>query len=162
MMAMGPKMKIVSVSVLGDVALIKEVARALVDKVAYLKPEILVGPETKVVPLLQEMSVLLELPRYVVCRKGIHGYMVNPVVVEPIDMRNRRVRSMAIDGKDVLYLNGKRVLIVDDVVFTGGSIGAVKELMGKIRAEVVGVAAVFRQGEKYQGDLIFLAKLPVV
>lgn len=159
--SMGPKLQVVSISLLGDVELVKAVSRELVERIMKWKPEVLVGPETKVVPLLQKMSEIMLLPRYVVCRKGIQAYMVNPVVVEPRERRTQRVRAMAIDGRDAEYLQGKRAVIIDDVVFTGGSFGMVRRLLDKAGAEYVGMVAVFKQGDKFSESYEFLQKLPV-
>ncbi len=159
---MGPKLKVASVSLLGDVELVQAASEELVRRLKPVHPEVLVGPETKVVPLLQKMSELMQLPRYVVCRKGRQAYMIDPVVVSPSELRNRRVREMAIDGQDAKYLQGKRVVIVDDVVFTGSSFWMVKQLIEKVGANYCGLVAVFRQGEKFQGQVDFLSKLPVV
>lgn len=159
--SMGPNLKIASVSLLGDVELVEVTSQELAKRIIKWKPEVLVGPETKVVPLLQKMSEILKLPRYVVCRKGIQGYMINPLVVEPRELRTSRVRTMAIDGRDAQYLHGKRVVVIDDVVFTGSSLDMVCQLLDKAKALYVGMAAVFKQGEKYGEDFEYLQKLVV-
>ena len=158
---MGPKLQVVSVSLLGDVELVEIVSKELVERIMTWRPEVLVGPETKVVPLLQKMSEILKLPRYVVCRKGVQAYMVNPLVVEPGEMRTQRVRAMAIDGRDGEYLAGKRTVVIDDVVFTGGSFGMVCQLLDKAGASYVGMAAVFKQGDKFAENYEYLQELPV-
>jgi len=158
---MGPKLQVVSVSLLGDVELVEIVSKELVERIMTWRPEVLVGPETKVVPLLQKMSEILKLPRYVVCRKGVQAYMVNPLVVEPKEMRTQRVRAMAIDGRDGEYLAGKRTVVIDDVVFTGGSFGMVCQLLDKAGASYVGMAAVFKQGDKFAENYEYLQELPV-
>ena len=159
--SMGPKLQVVSVSLLGDVELVEIVSKELVERIIMWRPEVLVGPETKVVPLLQKMSEILKLPRYVVCRKGVQAYMVNPLVVEPKEMRTQRVRAMAIDGRDGEYLAGKRTVVIDDVVFTGGSFGMVCQLLDKAGASYVGMAAVFKQGDKFAENYEYLQELPV-
>ena len=159
--SMGPKLQVVSVSLLGDVELVEIVSKELVERIMTWRPEVLVGPETKVVPLLQKMSEILKLPRYVVCRKGVQAYMVNPLVVEPKEMRTQRVKAMAIDGRDREYLQGKRTVVIDDVVFTGGSFGMVRQLLDKAGANYVGMAAVFRQGDKFAENYEYLQELPV-
>ncbi|KKU94398.1 hypothetical protein A3H89_03360 [Candidatus Amesbacteria bacterium RIFCSPLOWO2_02_FULL_48_11] len=159
--SMGPKLKVASVSLLGDVELVKAAARELVSRIDGLHPEVLIGPETKVVPLLQVMSELMRLQRYVVCRKGIQAYMVDPAVVVPGELRNRRVREMAIDGQDAKYLGGKRTVIVDDVVFTGSSFRMVGQLLLKVGAVNCGLAAVFRQGGEFGEKMEYLYELPV-
>lgn len=159
--SMGPRLRVASVTLLGDVELVEVAAKELVKLVKKWQPEVLVGPETKVVPLLQKMCELLKLPRYVVCRKGIQPYMIDPVVVEPQGLRNRRVRVMAIDGRDAQYLHGKKAVVVDDVIFTGGSFGAMRQLLAKSGAKYLGVVAVFKQGDRFEFDCGYLRELPV-
>lgn len=159
--SMGPKLRIASVSLLGDVELVNAAAIQLTEKIKELKPEVLVGPETKVVPLLHKISEIMDLPRYVVCRKGIQAYMINPLVVEPRERQTQRVRAMAIDGRDGEYLQGKRTVIVDDVVFTGGSFGMVRQLLDKAGAVYEGMVAVFKQGDKFTENFEYLQVLPV-
>lgn len=159
--SMGPKLQVVSVSLLGDVELVEIVSKELVERTMKRRPEVLVGPETKVVPLLQKMSEIMHLPRYVVCRKGIQAYMIDPLVVEPRETRTSRVKAMAIDGRDGKYLQGKRTVVIDDVVFTGGSFAMVRQLLDKAGADYVGMAAVFKQGDKFSESYEYLQELPV-
>lgn len=158
--SMGPKLRIVSVSLLGDVELVNAAAEELAEKIKKWNPQALVGPETKVVPLLHKMSEIMKLPRYVVCRKGIQAYMINPLVVKPAAFRNNRVKEMAIDGRDGEYLRSKRTVIIDDVVFTGGSFGMVRQLLDKAGAVYAGMAAAFKQGDKFDEEYMYLAELP--
>ena len=68
---------------------------------------------------------------------------------------------------DIVYedgdlLDGKRVLIVDDVVSTGGSLKAVKELLVKFNANVVASCFPLAEGDAAdRDDIIYLEKLPL-
>lgn len=157
---LGPKLRIASLSLLGDVELVQKTAEALIEKLKNVKFDLLVGPEVKVVPLLSEMSRLLKKDRYIVCRKAIKGYMVNPLVLHPNNPL-KKFRTMVIDGSDQEIANGKKVVIVDDVVTTGTTISAVSELMEKAGAEVVSACAILKQGEVGVKNLTYLGKLPV-
>ncbi len=159
--SIGPKLQVASVSLLGDVELVNAAAIQLAEKIKKLDPQVLVGPETKVVPLLHKMSEILKLERYVVCRKGIQPYMINPLIVEPREIRNSRVKLMAIDGRDGQYLKGKRTVVIDDVVFTGSSFGLIRQLLNKAGADYVGMVAVFKQGDKFTENFEYLQELPV-
>jgi len=110
-----------------------------------------------VVPLLQELSRILEKDRYVVCRKEIHGYMISPV-------KSKKPPLLVIDGADVEILSGKKVVIIDDVVSSGKTLEAVTKLVEQLGAQVVAKIAVFKQGnsqDKILQNLIYFAKLPV-
>ncbi|MEK7470815.1 MAG: adenine phosphoribosyltransferase, partial [Patescibacteria group bacterium] len=67
-------LKVASVNLLGDTELVVLVAKKLLIKLKALEFDYFVGPEVKIVPLLQELSRLTKSNRYVVCRKNIHGY----------------------------------------------------------------------------------------
>lgn len=159
--SIGPKLQVASVSLLGDVELVNLAALQLAEKIKKFNPQVLVGPETKVVPLLHKMSEILKLEKYVVCRKGIQPYMINPLIVEPREIRTSRVKLMAIDGRDGEFLQNKRVVIIDDVVFTGSSFGMVRQLLDKAGAQYAGLAAVFKQGDKFAENFEYLQELPV-
>ena len=45
------------------------------------------------------------------------------------------------DRKDIEYMNGKRILIVDDVISTGGSLHALETLAAQSTGTVVGCCA---------------------
>jgi len=155
--SLGPKLKIASFNLLGDGELVERVAREMEKRIKKWEFDYLVGPEVKVVPLLQVLSQRLNKPRYVILRKNIRGYMVKPVL-------NRSKPTLVINGPDAEILKGRKVLIIDDVVSTGRTIKVVQELMRTVGAEVIGAMAVLKQGEK-QEDLdlpfSFLGRLPL-
>ncbi len=154
--ALSPKVKVASFNLLGDVELVQAAAGVLAKKLEKFDFDFLVGPEVKVVPLLQELSKLLGKERYIICRKQIMGYMVKPLVT-------RTKPQLVLDGVDRERLAGKKVAIVDDVISTGRTIKVVKELVREAGAEVVCVAAVLKQGEveNLEDEIIFLGQLPV-
>jgi adenine phosphoribosyltransferase len=152
-----PKVKVASFNLLGDRELVVVLGKALLPKLRKLDFDYLVGPEVKVVPLLEELSGLLGKPRYIVCRKTIHGYMVSPVV-------SQSKPGLVIDGEDANLLRGKKVIVIDDVVSSGRTLGVVAELMEAVEAKIIAYAAVFKQKnlpEKEIKDLIYLDTLPV-
>ena len=58
--------------------------------------------------------------------------------------------------------NGKRVLVVDDVISTGGSLKALDALAEKTQCTIVGQAAVLAEGDASERkDIIFLEPLPL-
>lgn len=154
--SMSPKLKVASLNLLGDEELVELLAQKLKIKLKGLDFDYLVGPEVKVVPVLQELSRLLGKKKYVVCRKQIRGYMVSPVKIHSRD-------SLVVDGNDATLIKNKKVIIVDDVVSSGGTLHAVNQLMEKCGAKVVAKTAIFIQGKTVSenlSDLIYLAKLP--
>ena len=59
-------------------------------------------------------------------------------------------------------MNGKRILIVDDVISTGGSLHALETLAAKSTGTVVGCCAALAEGDAAERtDIFFLEPLPL-
>lgn len=155
--SLGKGISIASFNLLGDSEMVGVIAIKMIKKLAKIKFDILVGPEVKVVPLLQEITRILGKKRYVVCRKNIHGYMVSPV-------SSHNKPGLILDGNDAAFLKGKQVVVVDDVVSSGLTMRVADELIESVEGKVVAHAAVFKQGERnddFFNNLICLGSLPV-
>lgn len=155
--SLGKGIKVASFNLLGDSEMVEEIASKMARKLAKIDFDFLVGPEVKVVPLLHEITQALNKKRYVVCRKNIHGYMVSPIV-------SRNKPGLVLDGNDAIFLKGKKVVVMDDVVSSGRTMLVAEELIESVGAKVVAHAAVFKQGERkddFFKNLICLGTLPV-
>jgi len=152
---------IASFVMMGDVQLVNICAAGLATRLAGYDFDIMVGPEAKVVPLLQSLSTIMAHTRYVVCRKSAKAYMKDPLIVEVESITTKGRQTLVLDSPDVARIREKRVAIVDDVVSTGGSIQGVEKLLARAGAQIVCRAAVLREGDMYKGDLIYLKDLPV-
>lgn len=157
---LGPKMRIASLSLLGDVELVEKASIELLKLLKKVDYDYLVGPEVKVVPILHEMSRLIGKKHYIVCRKSIKGYMINPLILHP-NSPFKKLRSLIIDGEDQKLVAGKKVVVVDDVVTTGTTIAAVTELMQKAGAQVVAACSILKQGETEIKNLLHIGNLPI-
>ena len=70
--------------------------------------------------------------------------------------------TLFIDGDDASYLKGKRVLIVDDVISTGGSLASLENLVNQSGGTIVGKMAILAEGDATErNDIIYLEKLPL-
>ncbi len=153
----GKSLRVASFNLLGDKELVDEIAKIMIDKIKGTDFDLFIGPEVKVVPLLQTLAEKLDQPRYVVCRKNIHGYMVSPIKSNIKD-------GLVLDGTDATLINGKKVIVVDDVVTSGNTLEIIEDLISKAGAKLVSHIAIFKQGEtplKTANKIIFLGKLPV-
>jgi len=154
--AINPKIKIASFNLLGDGELVEKIADKLMEKLQTFDFDYLIGPEVKVVPLLQSLAVKLKKPRFVILRKNIMGYMTNPLY-------SKNQNRLILNGPDVEIIKDKKVFIIDDVVSTGQTIQAVSETVKLAKAEVVGAAAVLKQGDEpvnINCPFLYLQKLP--
>lgn len=144
----------------GDVELTVACAKALLEKLPEF--DVILTPEAKSIPLAYEMS-RQSGKRYIPARKGKKLYMTEPVGIEVKSITTMSVQSLWIDKTDLDAMNGKRVLIIDDVISTGGSLAALDELVAKSTGTVVARAAVLAEGDAAgRGDIIFLAPLPLI
>ena len=88
--------------------------------------------------------------------------MKDPVSVHVRSITTDKMQTVYLDGNEGEKLRGKRVLIVDDVISTGESLLAVRALVEKFDANIVGQAAILAEGDAAdRDDIIFLEKLPL-
>ena len=130
-------MDIAAFIMLGDAELTVAAATELLKKCPDF--DILLTAEAKGIPLAHEMSRQSGKP-YVCARK----------------------QKLVIDRKELDKMSGKRVLVVDDVISTGGSLKALDALAEQTQCTIVGQAAVLAEGDAAERkDIIFLEPLPL-
>ena len=152
-------MDIAAFIMLGDAELTVAAAAELLKKCPDF--DILLTAEAKGIPLAHEMSRQSGKP-YICARKGVKLYMPDPVVVEDQSITTAGKQKLVIDRKELEKMNGKRVLVVDDVISTGGSLKALDALAEKTQCTIVGQAAVLAEGDASERkDIIFLEPLPL-
>ena len=153
------KLSIAAFIMLGDPELCVASAKALLEKCPEF--DVLLTAETKGIPLAHEMA-RQSGKRYVVARKGEKLYMANPVVVTDKSITTAGEQKLVVDQAELDAMNGKRVLSVDDVISTGGSMHALEALVAHSQCQVVAEAAVLAEGDAAKReDIIFLAPLPL-
>ena len=117
--------------------------------------------KAKGIPLAYEMS-RQSGKQWIPARKGVKGYMADPVIVEDQSITTAGKQTLVIDKKDLDYMNGKRILVVDDVISTGGSLHALDALAARSSGTIVAQAAVLAEGDAAERkDIIFLEPLPL-
>ena len=154
------KLMIGAFVIFGDVELTCACARDLL-KIA---PEFdyMVAPEAKAIPLVHEMARQSGRNDYFLVRKAPKLYMNG--VFEAVDRSITTVgeQKLYMDGADAAKMKGKRVLILDDVISTGGSLAAVENLVDQAGGIVVGRMAILAEGDAAgRDDILFLGKLPL-
>src|SRR5919197_2472628 len=141
-----PGVRIAILNILGDTELVRAAADALAERIGALDADVLVTAETKSIPLVHELSERLALP-YVVLRKQYRPYMGDALQVETHSITTGTAQTLYLDEKDRDYLSGKRVLLVDDVISTGSTLEAMRQVVKEAGGEAVGEAAVFTEGD---------------
>ena len=144
----------------GDVELTKNCAAALLAKAPVF--DVLLTAEAKGIPLLYEMARQSGHNDYIVARKGPKLYMQDVFTTEVDSITTDHRQILCIGGQEAAALRGKRVLLVDDVVSTGESLGAMERLVAQAGGRVAAKLAVLAEGDAIgRQDLIYLAPLPV-
>lgn len=145
---------------LGDAELCVACAAELLKKVPDF--DVILTAEAKGIPVAHEMSRQSGKP-YVVARKGKKLYMRDPVVVEDQSITTAAKQTLVIDRPELESMNGKKLLIVDDVISTGGSLHALEALAAQSTCEVVCCAAVLAEGDASErSDIVYLEPLPLI
>lgn len=144
---------------LGDVEITEKTAAELLKKCP--EHDVVVTAETKGIPLCYEMA-RQGCRSYVVARKSVKAYMRNPIHVEVKSITTDHVQKLFLAEDDYKKINGKRVLIVDDVISTGESLAAMENLVEQFGGNIVGRACVLAEGDaKDRTDIIYLEPLPL-
>lgn len=146
--------------IFGDVELTVACARELIQKMP--PHDIMITAESKGIPLIHEMARQTGEYRYILARKAPKLYMKDVFSVEVNSITTDHKQILCIDGKDVEAMRGKRVIIVDDVISTGESLGALEKLVEESGGEIVARMAILAEGEAAErSDIITLAPLPL-
>jgi adenine phosphoribosyltransferase len=88
--------------------------------------------------------------------------MQDVVMVQVKSITTSHVQMLCLGGDERKVLEGKRILIVDDVISTGESVAALEQLVDTVGGELVGKFAVLAEGEAAdRKDITFLEYLPL-
>lgn len=154
------KTDIAAFIIFGDVELTVEGSKALLQKVPEF--DYIITPEAKSIPIAYEMARQSGKP-YIVARKGVKVYMRNSLEVSVTSITTKKEQHLYLGETEANLIKGKRVLIVDDVISTGESLVAVRELVKKAGAIEAAACAFLAEGDAAdRDDIVFLEKLPLL
>jgi adenine phosphoribosyltransferase len=155
-----PGVKIAIFNMLGDTEVVETAAKIMASRIP-LGTQVIVVPEVKAVPLGHALSVHSGLP-CVIVRKIKKPYMANTVEIEVVSITTGVPQTLYLDGKDLELVQGKNVVLVDDVISTGNTLRGLRLLMERAGANVWGEMAVFTEGKPEDwADIVSLGNLPV-
>ncbi len=146
----------------GDAEITVACARELLKLVPMEDYDYLFTAEAKSIPLIHEMARQSGAEKYFIARKGAKAYMPDPLCVEDQSITTAGVQRLYLGWDDAELIRGKRILLVDDVISTGGSLRAMEKLVELAGGTVVDRIAVLAEGDaKHRDDIKFLAPLPL-
>lgn len=153
------KLDIAAFIIFGDVELTIAGCKELLTKVPGF--DVIITPEAKSIPIAYELARQSGKP-YLIARKGVKVYMRNPLEVNVNSITTQHEQRLFLGESEVELLKGKRVLIVDDVISTGESLAAVRELVSEAGGIEAASCAFLAEGDAAdRDDIVFLEKLPL-
>ena len=155
------KLMIAAFVIFGDVELTCACAAELLKKVPA-QFDYMVAPEAKAIPLIHEMARQSGRNEYFLVRKAKKLYMNGVFEAEDKSITTEGKQMLYMDGADAARIRGKRVLLIDDVISTGGSIAAAESLVTQAGGIVVGRMCIMAESKAAQRkDITYLGVLPV-
>ena len=146
--------------IFGDVELTVHCAAELLKRAPDY--DYLIAPEAKAIPLLYEMARQSGAEKYFLARKKTKAYMSGVFEVKVQSITTKGEQTLVIDTEDAKQMEGKRMLIIDDVISTGESLHAMEVLVEKAGGIIAGRMAVLAEGDAAKrDDIITLAPLPL-
>ncbi len=141
-----------------------ELTVACAQELLKLAPEYdyIITAEAKGIPLAHEMARQAGDSKYILARKGPKLYMRDIFDVAVHSITTAKEQRLYLDGADAALMQGKKILIVDDVISTGESLSALEALVEKAGGIICGRMAILAEGDAQdREDLIYLEKLPL-
>ncbi len=146
----------------GDAELTEACAREMLKLVPPSEYDYILTAEAKGIPLGHEMARQAGMRKHFVARKSVKNYMPDPLSVDDESITTKGLQKLYIGGDDAALIRGKRILIVDDVISTGGSLRAMEALVELAGGIVAGKVAALAEGDAHnREDIKFLDWIPL-
>ncbi len=146
--------------IFGDPELTVAAAAALLAKAPDY--DYMITAEAKGIPLIHEMARQAGNERYFLARKGPKLYMTGVFESSVSSITTAKEQHLYLDTADAALMQGKKILIVDDVISTGESLRALEALVEKAGGTICGRMAILAEGDaQNREDLVYLEKLPL-
>ena len=154
------KLYIAGFVIFGDPELTVACARELLERAPEY--DYIVTAEAKGIPLAHEMARQHGDAKYILARKAPKLYMRDLFSSTVKSITTAKEQTLYLDGVDAKLMEGKRILVVDDVISTGESLKALEVLVEKAGGIICGRMAILAEGDATtREDLIYLEKLPL-
>lgn len=131
-----------------DVPLIQAAAAELLKRVPDF--DCIVTEEVQGISLAYAMTLLSGKERFIVARKSAKAYMDDVVALQVVEHHDDEdhYKRLYLSKDDAAYVAEKRILLVDDVVLRGATMGALSDLVAALGGYIVGEASIIRHGFK--------------
>ena len=140
--------------IFGDQELTVACARELLKKAPEY--DYIITAEAKGIPLAHEMARQAGDAKYMLARKAPKLYMVDMFSSTVKSITTAKEQTLYLDGADAKLMEGKKILIVDDVISTGESLAALEVLVEKAGGIICGRMAILAEGDaQNREDLVY-------
>jgi adenine phosphoribosyltransferase len=153
-----PGVHIAFMDVVGDMELLDAALRQLI-AIVPADVEVIFGGDTVGLVIAHHLAVLSGLP-YVVARKKRTPVMTNPLTARATSVAATTPSTFWLGETHAARLNGRRVLVVDEVTSTGATLRALTTLATQAGAGRVTEAVIATEGEP-RDDVLSVLHLPV-
>jgi adenine phosphoribosyltransferase len=131
----------------------EHVGRQLGKKLAPLEPDVIVGAATLGIPVAIEVSRALGLDDYVILQKSPKIHLSDALVQTITSITSKGDQKLLLDRRAIPLLQGKRVVVVDDVVASGSSLKGSVDLVRKAGGDVIGIGVILTEARDWQEKL---------
>ncbi len=129
------------------------IGRALAEKLAALKPDVIVGTATLGIPVAIEVTRAIGLDHYVILQKSPKIHLMDALEQRISSITSKGEQRLLLDREAVPLLDGRRTVVVDDVVASGSSLKGSLDLVRRAGANVVGIGVVLTEARDWQETL---------
>jgi len=110
--------------------------------------DIFLTAEAKAIALAQSLAEQMGHLDYIVARKSLKVYMTEPIELNVRSITTAEPQKFYLGKSRYELLRGRRVCVVDDVVSTGGTMGAFLHLAQVVGFDIVLIACVLTEGQE--------------
>jgi adenine/guanine phosphoribosyltransferase-like PRPP-binding protein len=135
-------------------AVVDALAQQLAEQIASLDPQVVVGLPTLGLTLAAALAQKLGHPRYVACGTSRKFWYDEGLSVPLSSITTpEQSKRLYLDPRMLPLLEGRRVVLVDDVISSGTSIVAGLSLLKAIDVQPIAIAAAMLQSERWHAAL---------
>ncbi|WP_119391124.1 phosphoribosyltransferase family protein [Taklimakanibacter lacteus] len=131
----------------------EHVGRKLAARLAPLKPDIIVGAATLGIPVAIEVTRALGADHYVILQKSPKIHLGDALEQRISSITSKGEQRLLLDREAVPLIEGRRVVVVDDVVASGSSLKGALDLVRRAGGNVVGIGVILTEARDWQATL---------
>lgn len=121
--------------------------------------DVIISAEVKGAAIAQRIADLCNT-NLLIFRKKIKINFEEPVIAH-VKTFTSGTNQLFINKKDLEQYSGKTALFVDDVISTGSTIYAIKDVLEKFNINVKKYCCIFKESDDVHDDLIYVDTLPI-